>query len=74
MRVKLANPEQMILREIADPKFTRDSIALTYAFCIRQRDQVNIQIINRAIMERWSESALEYIKRKAWRRVEGKAA
>ncbi len=74
MRVELANPEQMILCEIADPEFTRDSVALTYAFCIRQRDQANIQIINRAIMERWSESALEYIKCKAWKRIEGKAA
>jgi len=65
MRVELANPQRVILDEIANG-MTRDSVALTYAFCIKQREQVDFPTINRAIIERWSMSALEHIKRRAW--------
>lgn len=73
MRFELANPQQVILREITKENLTRDSVALTYAFCIRQRQQVDFPTINRAIIKRWSGAALEYIKRKAWAKFEGAA-
>lgn len=68
----LLDPEGTILREIANPRRTRDDIAVTYAFCIRQGEwqgePIDYAAINRAIVERWSLSALRYIKQKAWRR------
>ncbi len=65
----LANAERVILDEIANPKMTRDGVALTYAFCLRQRPpgHVSFRDINRAIMERWSPHALDYIKQRAWK-------
>jgi hypothetical protein len=51
---------------------------MTYAFCIRQsgpgwgNDEIDYAVINRAIMDRWSLSALKYIKEKAWRIAEGR--
>ena len=44
-------------------------MALTYAFAIRQADEVDFGTVNRLIMDRWSLSALKYIKEKAWKRV-----
>ena len=67
MRFEMVNPQRQILWEIEDWKLTRDSVAITYAFCIRQRHEVDIRIINRAIINRWSMSALEYIKKRAWK-------
>ena len=58
-----------ILREIADPQMTRDDVAATYAFAIRQASQVDFPTVNQAIIDRWSMSALRYIKEKAWRRT-----
>lgn len=77
MRVELVNPQATILAEIADRRLTRDDVAMTYAFCIRQSgpwgsDEIDYAVINEAIMERWSLSALKYIKEKAWRIAEGR--
>jgi hypothetical protein len=79
IRAELVDSQGVILREIADERMTRDSVALTYAFCLRQsfdprsRDVVDFATVNRAIMERWSLSALKYIKTKAWRTYGGEA-
>jgi hypothetical protein len=75
MRVEMVDPEGQIMGEIADSRMKRDDVALTYAFCIRQgaADGVDFATINRAIIDRWSLSALRYIKEKAWRLVEGRA-
>ena len=70
--IEMVDPQRVILEEIANKKFTRNSVALTYAFCLRQREEVDFGIVNRAILERWSRSGLEYIKKKAWNLVEGK--
>jgi hypothetical protein len=78
LRVKLVNPQRVILEEIAMPKMTRNGVALTYAFCLRQRDHdqawINFGMINRAIVGRWSFSALDYIKARAWGIYEGRIA
>lgn len=69
MRVDLVDPQRQLLAEIVDKRMTRDDVALTYAFAIRQQDEVDFPTVNRAIIERWSLSALKYIKTAAWRRV-----
>lgn len=66
MGITIVDVQKVILEEIADPKIKRNSIALTYAFCIKQRNEVDFGIINRAILARWSMSGLTYIKKKAW--------
>ena len=69
MHAVLVNADKVIMEEIANPEMTRDSVALTYAFCLRQRPPGHDSYgeINRAIMARWSPSALDYIQRRAWR-------
>lgn len=67
MRVEIASPQEQILGEIGLKSFTRDDVALTYAFCIRQNHEVDFATVNAAILERWSPSALEYIKAKAFK-------
>lgn len=71
MNVELMDAEEIILQEIADKGSTRDNVALTYAFCISSREDIHFGKINRAIQERWSRNAVIYIKRKAWKIVEG---
>jgi hypothetical protein len=73
MRVDMVDPQGTIMRDIEDPRMTRDDVAMTYAFCIRQAGEIDFAAINRAIVDRWSLSALEYVKTRAWRLVEGKA-
>jgi hypothetical protein len=68
-RVDMVDPQGTILREVADRRMTRDDVAQTYAFCIRQSDAVDFGVVNRAIIDRWSSSALEYVKAQAWQRV-----
>jgi hypothetical protein len=66
--VTLVDPEGQMLREIADKRMTRDDVALTYAFGLRDAiDAVDWAKVNRAIIDRWSLSALKYVKAKAWR-------
>ena len=72
MRVEMIDVQQQILREIEDPLMTRDDVAFTYAFGLRSSEIINWAAVNRAIMDRWSVSALTYIKEKAWKRVEGR--
>jgi hypothetical protein len=68
--IRMDDPQATILREIADKRMTRDDVAQTYAFCIRQQevDRVDFGVINCAIVERWSASALGYVKAQAWQR------
>ena len=69
-RVMMVDVEGNLLREIADQRMTRDDVMLTYAFGIRDcPDDVQWPIVNAAILDRWSMSALRYIKEGAWRLV-----
>ena len=74
MKVELMFCEETILREIADKNFTRDDVALTYAFCreTKESQNMNFRTINEAIVKRWSLSALEYIKSEAGKLIEKK--
>jgi hypothetical protein len=68
--VTMVDPEGQILREIADKRMTRDDVALTYAFGLRDAiDTVDWPKVNQAIIGRWSLSALKYVKTKAWRHL-----
>jgi len=72
-RAELVDAQGTLLREIADPRMKRDTVAVAYALALRKSfdprldDVVDFATVNRAIMERWSLSALKYIKTKAWR-------
>lgn len=70
MIVEIMGAEQIILEEIADKSVKQNSVAVTYAFCISSSEDINFGKINRAIQERWSRSAVIYIKNKAWKMVE----
>lgn len=66
----MVDPFGTIMREIADKRLTRDDVALTYAFALRQHptgEGFDFAAVNKAIMDRWSIAALRYIKDKAWR-------
>lgn len=71
MRVEMVDVEGQLLREIADPEMKRADVALTYAFGLRQQDEVDWPKVNRAIIARWSMSALKWIKERAWKHVSG---
>lgn len=59
------NADTEIIKEIQDKEMSRDDVAQTYAFLIRQSHK-DFKIINQKIINRWSKSGLEYIKKKAW--------
>lgn len=74
MIIELSNPQEIILRELADPRITQDSVALTYAFILRQEPKTaDWPRINAAIMARWKgKTALARIKERAWRYAENR--
>lgn len=69
--VTMVDPLGQIVREIADPAVTQKSIALTYAFAIRQQE-ANFSAANRAIVDRWGARGLSRIKNLAWDYVAGR--
>lgn len=71
MQAILHSGEEVILREIEDPRATRKSIAQTYAFLLRQEKEYPYDWfrINSAIAGRWGLRGLDYVKRKAWELV-----
>lgn len=68
MRARDAQGEA--LRRIGDKSMTRDDVAGAYANCLQAAGFVHWPALNRAIINRWSESALGYIKDEAWKRTE----
>lgn len=69
MRIELVNPQKVILEEIAGGA-SQESVALTYAFIIRQEPHADWPTINKAIQQRWpSKSGLLRVKRLAWKYV-----
>ena len=66
--MELCDCENLLLREIADKSLKRRDVAQTYALYLRssERGKVDIAKVNRAIIERWSLSGLEWIKQQAW--------
>jgi hypothetical protein len=47
----------------------RKDIAVTYALALRSSDPTDWQQVNEAVIERWSFSGLEWIKKQAWKKV-----
>ncbi len=67
-----ASLEDHLYEAIGDPKATRDDVAALYALGLRRSviEESNWAKINQAIIDRWSMSALRYVKEKAWKLVE----
>ena len=67
-RIELADPQGYLLGEIANPAMKRLDVAKTYRLVLhsQSRDRVNWRTVNTAVIERWSVSALEWIKKFAW--------
>jgi hypothetical protein len=72
MKIELCYCITVLLGEIADRRITQKSLALTYAMAIQSSEMKNWKKINDAIIERWSVSGLERIKRMAWKRIEAR--
>jgi hypothetical protein len=69
-RVELVNPVDLIFRDLADGRVTQESVAITYAFIMRQEPDADWWRINAAICRRWKgATALERVKRMAWKRM-----
>lgn len=70
MLIRMTNCESTLLMEIASKKSKRKDIAFTYRMAleaeVERRERIDWVKINRAIIERWSESGLVWIKRHAW--------
>jgi hypothetical protein len=66
MNIELADPTGTLLAEIANPQCTRKIVAKTYALAIVSSVSTEWGVVNRAIVNRWSPSALEWIKDRAW--------
>lgn len=64
----------VLLDTISDSFAHRRDVARCYAACIRYEAPVDWTLVNKAIVERWSESALAWIKRAAWKHVAEAAA
>ena len=65
MTFELACCTATLLVEIANLKMRRRDVAQTYALAMRSSEPTDWLRVNRAIIERWSMSALMWIKTKA---------
>ena len=73
MTLILLAAEATLISDINDRKMTRDDVAVTYRQAIvseQHFDCVTIDWsrVNKAIVRRWSLSALKYIKENAWKK------
>jgi hypothetical protein len=68
-RIVFADPEAYLLEEIANPAMKRLDVAKTYRLILASGDQdrVNWRTVNTAVIDRWSPSALDWIKRFVWK-------
>lgn len=62
---ELMDCTRVLLEEVHDNGFTRIMVARTYAMALRSSDNTDWRAVNSAIIERWSHSALEWIKNNA---------
>ena len=67
--VSLCRPTQTILNELEHPEIKQKSVALTYALAIRSREVTDWEAVNKAIIDRWSASGLDRIKKMAWKLI-----
>ena len=59
-----------ILRAIASKNMKKTDIAVIYIILLTRQTRAAIPTINEAIIERWSSSGLQDVKRLAWREIE----
>ena len=73
--IEMHDPQGQLLRELHYPGITQESVAITYAFTIRQLgNTADWPRINAAIMARWKgKTALARVKEMAWKRLESRA-
>ncbi len=65
---ELANCEKTILDEIEMKELKKIDVAKTYALILKssERNIVDWPKVNKAIINKWSRSGLEWIKEMAW--------
>jgi hypothetical protein len=66
MKFELANCTRTLLDEVARKEAKRLDIAKTYGLALRSSYPTDWRAVNEAIINRWSMSALEWIKKQAW--------
>jgi len=66
MDIELCCCEQTLLSEINMPKVTKKLVSMTYRFALESSEEVNWAKVNKAIIKKWSMSALYDIKNWAW--------
>jgi len=65
MKMELCCTTSTLLQDIAIKEFKKIHIAQTYALALRSSEGTDWAKVNKAIIERWSRSALEDIKKMA---------
>jgi len=66
MRPELFMCTKTLLDEIADKDMKQIDIAQTYCLAIQSSEKTDWKKVNHAIINRWSKSGLDYIKKLAW--------
>jgi len=69
MPFQLTNLQFVILNELSKKEIHQHDIAITYSLALKSEECDNLDWgkINNAIIERWSRSGLERIKKQAWK-------
>ena len=57
-----------VLSKISDPSNTRNDVARAYQIAVGEKSNIDIdwRNVDQAIIKRWSRSALQVIKQRAW--------
>jgi hypothetical protein len=73
LRVEMVDPLGQIVRECANKALTQRSVAMTYAFAIRQESPTDPRwrVANEALVARWGERGRDQVKGMAWKLVNG---
>ena len=66
MKIELMCTTQTLLDGIANQELDKKDIALTYHLALLSSDETDWPKVNKAIIKRWSKSALIDIKALAW--------
>ena len=67
MIVELVDTTNVLLSEIGNPQMHRKDVAMTYGMALCSSANTDWGKVNRAIINRWSFSTLEWIKNAAWK-------
>lgn len=55
-----------VLGQISDPRRTRNEVAQAYQLAVEAKSKIDWANVDKAIISRWSRSALQLIKQRAW--------